>query len=787
MKKTVIVLLLAITLLLTSCGTTVASTTTTGASVSTLDPTGSTTQLNTTADNGFILATNPDADYVLKVGQENIDFTKYFSVTTAEGYKLVVNESMLDLTQVDTSKEGTFTVTLNVGGKSCTATFEVVAPDHPDDGGNTNPPDDGGNTNPPDDGGNTNPPDDGGNTNPPDDGGNTNPPAPTTYTSVFTDQNLSVGNSQLGYTSSGSKAFGFDDNRGVQFLQRDGTVTITSAKSITDVSKVSVEVTTNCDTGMKISVKVGNTALTSGGQSTVTVKKTDGTTIVTFSAAAALSGKVSITRTPTATSKSMYISSISINGAGSDDGGIGGGGNGGNSGPNQSNMMPSQSYNPSTMDKSDLQDQLMDIEGCIGLPSTGTYSCLVVPVQFAGDSITSADLAKLNKAFNGTSADTGWESVASYYQKTSYGQLNLSFDIQNVYSTTKTASYYNNYSKNIDMGDGYSRTQTGAELLLLEVLAKLEKEMDLTKYDYNDDGVIDGVYLIYSAPVDYEDESSIFWAYVDYYIAGEKDNQTFDGLDVYYYLFAGFDFMDEDADTADGYENMGIIPGLKINAATYIHETGHLLAMDDYYDYYQGEGSDEGLGGADMMDYTVGDHNPYTKLMMGWITPTIVTSTQTIDLSAFVSSGKCILIPLDFNNSYFCEYLLIDFYSATGLNELHAGQDTSYLYDGAAYGVRIYHVVSWIDNPFSDDYFSATNNNNSLSDVALIKLLEADGTNYFSDSDGFAMDDDLWQTGDKLSSVFPGYTRTDGKTLNFDIQIVSTNAGGATIAITFAE
>ena len=406
-------------------------------------------------------------------------------------------------------------------------------------------------------------------------------------------------------------------------------------------------------------------------------------------------------------------------------------------------------------------------------------------MQFAGDSIASADLDKLNKAFNGTAADTGWESVSSYYEKSSYGKLHMSFDIQNVYAAPKTASYYNGYSKTVDLGYGETKTQTGAELLLLEVLSKLEKEMDLTQYDYNGDGCIDGIYLIYSAPVDYEDANSIYWAYVDYYIASEEDNQTFDGLDAYYYLFAGFDFMDEDADTASGFENMGTVPGLKVNAATYIHETGHMLGLDDYYDYYPGEGSDEGVGGADMMDYTVGDHTPYSKLMMGWITPTVVTSTQTVNLSAFAESGECILIPLDFNHSYFCEYLLIDFYTATELNQLHAEQEISYLWDGAPYGVRIYHVVGWINNPYADEYASVTNNNNSISDIALLKVLEADGTNRFSDSDGFAMADDLWQAGDRLSEVFPSYTRADGKTLNFDIVIDSTNANGATVTVTF--
>ena len=77
-----------------------------------------------------------------------------------------------------------------------------------------------------------------------------------------------------------------------------------------------------------------------------------------------------------------------------------------------------------------------------------------------------------------------------------------------------------------------------------------------------------------------------------------------------------------------------------------------MLSMDDYYDYNQGEGSDRGLGGAAMMDNAYGDHDSYTKTIMGWVTPTIIIETKTITIKDFESSGDVILVPLKFNNSY---------------------------------------------------------------------------------------------------------------------------------------
>lgn len=435
-------------------------------------------------------------------------------------------------------------------------------------------------------------------------------------------------------------------------------------------------------------------------------------------------------------------------------------------------------FDPNTVSKDRLQDVLMDYDGAIGLPSTGTYSCLVVPIQFKDTKITSKDIERLNSAFNGN--DTGWESVASYYRKSSYGKLNLSFDITDVYISSKNSSYYDRYEKVLEDSNGDYYYQTGDEALMLEVMAYLEPRMDLSKYDVNNDGTIDAVYLIYSADVEYNDEQSIYWAFVSYYLSTEEHNKKFDDLDVYYYLFAGLDFMDEDIDTW-----FSTNPNFKTNASTYIHETGHLLGIDDYYDYYPDEGSDKTVGCADMMDYTVGDHNCYSKLMMGWVEPIVITKDQTISLKSFENSGEFIMLLLDYNGTYFSEYLLIDFYTATGLNEMHSKLNDTYMYGGAKYGVRIYHVDSNIDNPFSDDYQSITTNNNSISKFPLLKLIEADGENNFDSTYGEAKEQDLWKSGTKFSDVYPMYLSYDYKLLSFDIIIGNVDQNGATITIDY--
>lgn len=594
------------------------------------------------------------------------------------------------------------------------------------------------------------------------------------YTTTFISAALGVGSGELEYTSNVG-ANSLDANRGLQFMQANGEAVLTSKLELTGVTQVSVIVATNQDLGMLVSVCVGGVQMTSGGQTSVKVEKsasfTEMTTL-TFVSSASLNGSVEITLTNTATKKSMYIKTITVS-CGSTGGEV--------SRP----VMEKQIYDAATFDRSNLQDRIEKLGDAIGLPSTGTYDCLVVPVQFAGTTISQNDLARLDKALNGTQADTGWESVKTYYQKSSYGQLNMNFDIQDVYVSQNNATYYKNYTSSQDQ-NSQDQNVDGSTIILIEVLTYLEPLIDLDKYDTNNDGVIDAVYLIYSAPVSYEQEENFYWAYVTWYLGEQK----FDGLDAYYYLFAGFDFMNESTGSNDN-SGASQIDGLSINASTYIHETGHLLGLDDYYDGDESIGSGEGLGGADMMDATVGDQSAYSKLMLGWVEPAqIVTQTATVTINSFVDSGQFILIPLSFDNTYFCEYLIIDLYSATGLNALHAAQSNSYLYDGISCGVRIYHVSTELINNLDDydgnSYWSYTKYNNSDSQYSLIKLVEADGDKKFSSTNGWAADQDLWQTGDTLSSIQPNYTRNDGKLLNFDITIDSVSATSATITITYS-
>jgi hypothetical protein len=150
------------------------------------------------------------------------------------------------------------------------------------------------------------------------------------------------------------------------------------------------------------------------------------------------------------------------------------------------------------------------------------------------------------------------------------------------------------------------------------------------------------------------------------------------------YAWASYDFM---------YEGYG---SSEVDGHTYIHETGHVLGLDDYYSYTEGDWG--AAGGLDMMDYNVLDHNAYSKFFLGWSDPFVVDGTKaatTINLSPFESSGQFILINDEWNGSAFDEYLAIEFYTPTGLNYQDSrvgGYPGNNVRGFTVPGIKIYHV-----------------------------------------------------------------------------------------------
>jgi M6 family metalloprotease-like protein/uncharacterized repeat protein (TIGR02543 family) len=348
--------------------------------------------------------------------------------------------------------------------------------------------------------------------------------------------------------------------------------------------------------------------------------------------------------------------------------------------------------------------------GMSGLPSTGTYDVLVVPVEIQNVPFEASYKTKLDKVFNGTSLDTGWESVSSYYYKSSFGLLDLNFDILDKHVTSNAKAFYE--------GKG----QDGDQYVILDVLTALDSTIDFSKYDSNNDGVIDSIIFIYSTDYNYDVDPWWAWVYVSNPdIVGSVSE--LDGKNFEYYFWASYDFMND------------ALPGnsdLILNSETYIHELGHLMGIVDFYPY-EGNNQYGPMGGFDMMDYNAGDHGPFNKLVFGWLQPLIAqkgTYQVTLDSYSTDTDGlnSTLLIPFnsgDLNDgNAFDEYLLVMFYTPNGLYSAHSGLE--YIPSNA--GIVVYHIDARLtSNPvFWGEYFR---NNNEGASSFINQILEADKNN----------------------------------------------------------
>ena len=456
-----------------------------------------------------------------------------------------------------------------------------------------------------------------------------------------------------------------------------------------------------------------------------------------------------------------------------------------------SNERPSQITSGSSLNKGLTGNEYLryytDISGCEYYPSTGNNKMLVVPVMFKGETLKNSNsvLKDLDLVFNGSEESTGWESVSSYYYKSSYGKLNIDADVLDYWVTIdKTVSQVANL--------GYDRYTDPSIYVLNYVQNYLKDKIDLKEYDGDKDGFVDGVWLVYGngSYSNYFSNSSavedLLWAYT-YWNVDNEPNINNPAFNVY--CWGSYDFM---------YESKKSNTSIKVDAHTFVHETGHMLGLDDYYDY---DSKNNPTGCLDMMDYNIGDHNSYSKWMMGWVEPKVFDYEDgAIEISSFTDTGDFIIVPSD--NSTDCsplsEYLAIEFYTPTGLNELDSSKSYlgSYPKMFSEIGVRIYHVDSrlgefvyqrndWYyknyiknyslndlySNTGYDNYFAIFNNNTpsySFKDEnKLIRLVSAyRGNNYIFKDNEYASNKDLFND----SSFLRSFRFNDGNVLEFNIE-----------------
>ena len=414
-----------------------------------------------------------------------------------------------------------------------------------------------------------------------------------------------------------------------------------------------------------------------------------------------------------------------------------------------------------------------------GMPTTGNVKVLVLPVDFSDFTAESKNytIEKLEKAFNGTKGDTDYQSLHDYFYTSSYGKLDLNFDIYTEWlRADKPFTYYENTTGTDVWGEtGNDSYATGEQLLLHELLQKLEaKGVDLKDYDSDNNGSIDSIVLINTAPID--QDKDLRWAYRYWNVLA--DTSTIDN-DVYYYannsvyandyLWASYQFLHEGLELNGNFNNTELI-----NTYTFIHEFSHVLGSEDYYNY--ATGGVNPLDGYDVMDNSIADHNAFTKMELGWVTDSkLITANKetTLTLKKFTETGETYIISNSYDESkgVFQEYWVLQYYSNDGLN---VGSDKTNFGLFSNNGLLIYHVDASISTIQEDDnYYRLLNSNTDETEEGgsednLIEFVK----------NGQKI---IYSAGDKTIS---NIVDNNGKKIPYIIEVVSVSDTEITIKIT---
>lgn len=291
------------------------------------------------------------------------------------------------------------------------------------------------------------------------------------------------------------------------------------------------------------------------------------------------------------------------------------------------------------------------------IPSVGEVPLLVIPVGFGGGG--SLDLQRIEKAFFGVSSNTSYQSVSSYYHLSSGGRLLLYGEVASEYfQCPYTVEELSSYS-------GGTEAKRVLSSIYEEALSWYQESfpMSYTRFAsfYGEQPI--PVYFLYDAPYS-SSSSSLLWAFSINSPAPVSWSSLY--------------MMGE---------------GKEPDPHTYIHEVGHLLGLPDYYDTTSSDLRISPLGRMDMMDCSVGDHNAFSKFLLGWGMPYVVTGECSITLSQATYNNQMVLLANEWNQTPYDDYLLLEFYTPGILNGPDADKSRG---DGARLpsrpGIKVYRV-----------------------------------------------------------------------------------------------
>ena len=307
-------------------------------------------------------------------------------------------------------------------------------------------------------------------------------------------------------------------------------------------------------------------------------------------------------------------------------------------------------YNNSPLTRGPIVDS--GYGGVPYFPHTGSPKALVILAEFQDTTFTIQDTKKVftNYLMNeGHFSDTrygqnqNYKGVRGYFKDCSYGQFTPFFDVVGPIKLPRKHAIY---------GAGNDRM----DLLLADACAAVDDLVDFAKYDANNDGIVDLVYIIYAGhSANYHDNKvSNIWPKSGTITISNK----FDGKSIRRYGVSN-ELNGSDKTSKNNKKINGI--GL------FCHEFSHTLGLPDIYAYHTDAENqdDQGMEFWDLMDGGTGvrggrvpaSYLAWEREVMGWMNIDELKKDSSIEnLKSIDNGGKAYKI-VNPNNSN--EYIVL--------------------------------------------------------------------------------------------------------------------------------
>jgi len=279
----------------------------------------------------------------------------------------------------------------------------------------------------------------------------------------------------------------------------------------------------------------------------------------------------------------------------------------------------------------------------------GTKKGLVILIQFQ-DVKFSFDNANAiyNDFFNKEGyTDYGMAgSVKDYFKAQSYGQFELDFDVAGPYTAAQKLAYYGKTGKNFP-------DENPAELIQ-EACLMADQDVNFANYDWDGDGEVDQVFVIYAGYSEAEGAASdCIWPH-ESHLKMWGINLKLDNTDIDTYA-CGNELR------GSGKSEEKILGGI----GTACHEFSHCLGLPDFYNTTDQMAS-YGMGNWDVMDGGVYNNNSctpagytsYERMFAGWLQPTEINTMTRIQGMKPLTEAKEAYILYNENNKD--EYYLLE-------------------------------------------------------------------------------------------------------------------------------